>query len=172
MEKAEDKLLELVNHHKNVVNIIGEVSSKVNASLDLKTIFQATFELLDNYFGFKNTMILLVSLTDPTQLILKACHGYKDKGLGALVPIGRGVIGVVAKNKKLLRMGNLKQNIKFLKSVTNADAIKLPGIENCVSQLAVPLIIKEELIGVISIESSSLGLFYKKDEDLLELIGV
>ncbi|MCK5105713.1 MAG: GAF domain-containing protein, partial [Cyclobacteriaceae bacterium] len=47
-----------------------------------------------------------------------------------------------------------------------------PGIPYCASQLAVPLLNHEDLVGVISIENPAVGLFDKKDEELLQMIGV
>ncbi|MCK5209288.1 MAG: GAF domain-containing protein, partial [Cyclobacteriaceae bacterium] len=99
---------------------------------------------------------------------------YNGEGIGATVPIGKGVIGMVAKNKKLLRMSNIQQNLQYIKVALeqNQSRIKLPGIPYCASQLAVPLLNHEDLVGVISIESPAVGLFDKKDEELLQMIGV
>ncbi|MCK5278222.1 MAG: GAF domain-containing protein [Cyclobacteriaceae bacterium] len=174
MDTTNDKLLLVIEQQKNVVKIIREVSSKVNTSLDLQTIFESTFQLLDRYFQFKHIMILLVDKKVSGQLAVTASHGYNGEGIGATVPIGKGVIGMVAKNKKLLRMSNIQQNLQYIKVALeqNQSRIKLPGIPYCASQLAVPLLNHEDLVGVISIENPAVGLFDKKDEELLQMIGV
>ena len=174
MTADKDQLLEVIDHHRNVVNIIHDVSSKVNASHDLGTIFNTTFNLLDQYFGFKYIMILLVDKDAPNQLKVKASHGYDGMGIGATVPIGKGVIGIVAKNRKLLRMGNVIKTMQYFETVNKCENKKfeLPGIENCASHIAVPLLNQEDLEGVISIESDKPGLFAKRAEELLEIIGV
>lgn len=174
MTEDKDQLLQVIDHHRNVVNIIHDVSSKVNASLDLKTIFSTTFTLLDQYFGFKYIMILLVDKDEPTMLKVKASHGYDGVGIGVTVPIGKGVIGIVAKKRKLLRMGNVIKIVQYFGTVNKREIekVELPGIENCASHIAVPLLNQDDLEGVISIESDKPGLFVKKDEELLELIGV
>ena len=53
---------------------------------------------MDEHFDFKHSMILLV---DDKKDVLRviATHGYKDKGVGAAVKFGVGVIGIVAKKK-------------------------------------------------------------------------
>jgi class 3 adenylate cyclase/putative methionine-R-sulfoxide reductase with GAF domain len=174
LEAENENLLELIEHQKKVVNIINEVSSKVNSSLNLATIFKSTFQLLDQYFQFKHIMILLVNEEDASQLKVAASHGYDGRGTGAIVPFGKGVIGMVAKNKKLLRMGNIRLNLQFMKTATKLDTndIDLPGIPNCISQLAVPLLVHDDLVGVIAVESTSAGLFDIKDEELIKMIGV
>jgi len=173
LETESDNLLDLIEHQKKVVNIIHEVSSKVNSSLNIEKIFIIAFQLLDQYFNFKHIMILLVDNKDPGQLKVEASHGYDGMGIGAVVPIGIGIIGVVAKKKKLLRMSGVLQNVRYIKAATFSDriSIELPGIKNCGSQLAVPLLIQKDLVGVISVESPNVGLFDSKDEELLEMIG-
>jgi class 3 adenylate cyclase len=119
-------------------------------------------------------MILLVDEDSPGQLKVASSYGYDGMGIGAIVPIGKGVIGIVAKNKKLLRMGNVQYQLNYIKILAKPDQnnIDLPGIPNCHSKLAVPLLIHEDLVGVISVESPNLGLFDQKDEELLQMIGV
>ena len=114
-------MLELIERHKKVVNIIHEVSSKVNSSLDLDTIFSSAFNLLDQYFEFKHIMIFLVDKKDPSQLRVAASHGYDGKGIGAVLPIGKGVVGIVAKNKKLLRMGGIQLSLTYIKAASASD---------------------------------------------------
>ena len=46
MGAEEDQLRQVIEHQKKVVNIIHDVSFKVNASLDLDTIFETTFFLV------------------------------------------------------------------------------------------------------------------------------
>jgi transcriptional regulator with GAF, ATPase, and Fis domain len=169
LEKS--NLEELVEHHKKVINVLHEVSSKVNTKLDLEMIFNTTFQLLDDFFCFKHIIILLVK-EDPNILEVHASHGYCGEGIGATVPVGKGVIGMVAKNKKLLRMASVKMQAIYIQQVSQTEAIPLPGIPNSASQLAVPLLIKDELVGVLYVESPSHALFEKKDESLLQMVGV
>jgi serine phosphatase RsbU (regulator of sigma subunit) len=174
-EEEEEKLLDLIDHQKKVVKIISEVSRKVNSSIALKTIFNSTFELLDTHFGFQHIMILMLDPENQEHLIVYASHGYDGKGIGAKVPMGKGVIGTVAKNKKYLRMGAVRQNLRYVKSVITekeSGLVELPGIENCSSHLAVPLLFNTELEGVISVESTDLANFNSKDEELLQMLGV
>lgn len=174
MTTESNKLLEVLERHKNLVTIIREVSSKVNSLHDLNRIFDSTFQLLDKYFHFRHIMILLMDEANPDLLFVTASHGYEGQGIGATVPIGKGVIGVVAKNKKLLRMSSVRQNFRYIKTAADklTDAVELPGISNSASQLAVPLLNFDELVGVIYVESSNPGLFDKRDEELLNMIGI
>jgi len=173
VEKSNDSLIKLVERHKKVVDIIYEVSEKVNTSLDLETIFDSTFQLLDTYFNFKHIMILLVDEQDDQLLRVCSSHGYKGQGIGMSVAFGKGIIGSVAKHKKLLRMNNLFFNRIYVRAMADSTEMQeLPGIPDCKSTLAVPLVVQNHLVGVIAIESPIVAVFDKKDEELLKLLGI
>ena len=52
-----------------------------------------------------------------------------------------------------------------------ADTIELPGLKNVQSKIAVPLLVKNRLIGVFSVESSLFNAFDELDETLLVIFG-
>ena len=101
-----DKLNQKLERKTKEVEIIQQVSSQINATLNLQNIANTMLELMDEFFGFKHTMILL--LEEKKQILnVLATHGYEDQGIGAKVKVGMGVIGMVAKRRKLMRMANL-----------------------------------------------------------------
>jgi class 3 adenylate cyclase/putative methionine-R-sulfoxide reductase with GAF domain len=162
----------LVEHQEKVINALRDVSSKVNTKLDLDTIFKVTFQLLDDFFNLKHILILL-SAEDGLTLKVCASHGYNGEGIGSVVPVGVGVIGIVAKNKKLMRMGNVAAYSRYLSSGSpNAGIVPLPGLPHARSQLGVPLLMNQQLVGVLYVESTTAAVFDKKEEFLLQVIGV
>ena len=75
-------------------------------------------------------MILLLEEDNDTLKVL-ATHGYKDDGIGAEVKVGIGVIGMVAKKKKLMRMANLgmqRQYMQAIKVQAQNQGMKLANI--------------------------------------------
>ena len=72
--------------------------------------------LMDEYFGFKHSMILLVS-EDKKYLNVLKTYGYENKGIGAKVNFGIGVIGIVAQKKKLMRMANLGMQRSYMQAI-------------------------------------------------------
>ena len=88
------------------IEIIERVASQISKTLNLDAIAKTMLISMEEYFGFKHSMILLL---DGSESVLKviATHGYEEEGIGAEVKIGVGVIGMVAKKKKLMRMANL-----------------------------------------------------------------
>ena len=98
-----DKLNQKLERKTKEVEIIQQVSSQINATLNLQNIANTMLELMDEFFGFKHTMILLLEEKEQILNVL-ATHGYEDQGIGAKVKVGMGVIGMVAKRRKLMRL--------------------------------------------------------------------
>jgi signal transduction protein with GAF and PtsI domain len=51
------------------------------------------------------------------------------------------------------------------------SSLKCQGLKNPQSQLAIPLLIQEQLIGVLSVESETVNTFKLEDEQILKLIA-
>jgi hypothetical protein len=156
------------------------VSDRINRADDLETLLAATLDALDIYFGFSNTIVLLYD--EPTQrLVTIACRGYGG-GVGAEVVYGEGLIGTVAKQRRVLRMSGLDEGLRYGRAVrrsfmTDSGAhsvrpeIPLPGLPDAQSALVLPLVIEDRLVGVLAAESRDPMAFGEWDEAYLGVIA-
>ena len=175
-----DDVKRLLERRNNEINIIEKVASKINKSLDMDAIANTMLESMHEYFDFEHSMILLVDQNEGSLKVI-ATYGYDDQGIGAEVKIGVGVIGMVAKKKKLMRLGNMgaqKQYVNAIKEQVQPvnkgkplDEIVLPGLQNAESQVAIPMLIENELIGVFSVESDRVNIFDKSDELIIKILA-
>ena len=175
-----EKLKEAFERKTKEVEIIKKISSQINKTLDTKFIAKALLEAMDEFFGFKYSMILLLD-KKMQKLNVLATHGYENKGIGASVKLGIGVIGIVAKKKKMMRMANLGMQRSYMKAIKDqispeekkrlSDEIELPGLKNVESQVALPMLFDDELIGVLSVESEKVNIFDKSDELLIGILA-
>ena len=55
------KITDLLERRTKEVEIIKQISGQINKSLNLSVIASTMLSLMDEYFGFKHSMILLVS---------------------------------------------------------------------------------------------------------------
>ena len=157
------------------VKIIQEISSEINLTLDLDVVLQKMLQSLDKTFEFKHSMVLLVK-EEEKSLQVAASYGYDDDGIGAIVEFGKGIIGVVAKRKKLMRMGNIGMQMAYMNAVktqfnNDSNNVPLPGLKNVQSQVAIPLLHNDDLIGVLVVESNQPNLFDTKDELIVSILA-
>ena len=179
-ENEIEKVKTLLERKSKEVEIIKQISNQINKSLDLNSIASAMLKLMNEFFGFKHSMILLAS-PDKNYLNVLETYGYKNKGIGAKVKFGIGVIGIVAEKKRLMRMANLGMQRSYMKAVreqvkkTNENKlqneVELPGLKNAESQVAIPMLIDDELVGVFSVESEEMNIFDKSDEILIGILA-
>ncbi|MEK7700840.1 MAG: adenylate/guanylate cyclase domain-containing protein, partial [candidate division NC10 bacterium] len=163
------------------VRIIQQISSEITSTLDLDHVLEIVLRALERVLGFEHAMILLTDLAED-KLGLAASRGYDPSGVGAKVAFGDGVIGVVAARRRMMRVGNIGASLAYLRSVRarmeaagemapGGAAATLPGLANAQSQLALPLLVKDRLVGVLVVESPKLNAFDELDELLLQIVG-
>jgi len=175
-----ENIKSLLDRKSTEIEIIKQISNQINKSLDLNLIASSMLSLMNEFFGFKHSMILLVSENKKHLNVLET-YGYEKRGIGAKVEFGVGVIGIVAEKKKLMRMANLGMQRSYMQAIreqvqiTNKnklqDKVELPGLKNAESQVAIPMLIDNELVGVFSVESEKMNIFDKSDEILIGILA-
>jgi len=180
-ERIIERLNQQLAKKTDEVRIIQQISSEITSTLDLDRILDIILGAMDRTLGFRHAMVLLKD-QGGEKLRLAASRGYEQSGIGAEVEFGEGVIGVVAKRKKVIRVGNIGSSVSYLMAVRaqmqeagQLDAVEapveLPGLPGAQSQLAIPLLVKDRLIGVLAVESSKPNAFDELDEVLLNIVA-
>jgi serine/threonine protein kinase/GAF domain-containing protein len=161
--------------------VLQRVSTELNSTLELDEIYDAVLRTMGELFEFHHANILLLEPAGDA-LIVVASRGYEHQAIGGRVRVGTGVIGIVAQRRKILHVSNLgqqrayaaaqrQQMIKAGRAVELADAVAVPGLPNAESQFAIPLLARDELIGVFSIESPVQRTFAEHDRDFISIIA-
>jgi GAF domain-containing protein len=103
-----------------------------------------------------------IMLTDRERKILevKAAVGYSVEIMNLHVPIGTGITGWAAAHRRSLRVDNVKDDPRYIE-----------GSSNTVSELAVPLIYRNEVLGVLNVESEMTSAYTENDEEMLGTLG-
>lgn len=109
-----------------------------------------------------------------------ASMGYERSGVGAEIAIGSGVIGVAARERTAIRLTHVTSDRAYLTAVRSSaerQGVKLeqeiawPGLPSPGSQVAVPLVACDQLLGVLFVESERDGRFAHDDEDALAMFA-
>jgi class 3 adenylate cyclase len=176
-----DRLNRELAKKSDEVRVIQQISSEITSTLDLDEVMEIVLRALDGVLGFAHSMILLKDVSDDV-LRVAATRGYAEKGAGAEVRMGEGVIGVVGERRRMMRLGNIGPSMRYLRSVRarmeasgevgpEEATTGLPGLPDAQSQLALPLTVKDRLVGVLLVESRTSNAFDELDEVLLRIVG-
>ncbi len=155
------------------------ISHRINAATSLDELLTSTLSGMHEAFGFEHSMVLLPDETGE-KLFTVASHGYGENGVGAEVRIGQGVLGHVAAQRKLLRLSGMESALRYSRATRFqteelgahlANEIPLPGLPDVQSQLALPLIVRDRLVGVLAVESVRSTQFLDWHEAFLNVIS-
>jgi hypothetical protein len=160
-----------------------DLAQLINTAESLDMLVDSILRGLDESFGFKYSA-LLVPAEEPNVLVTVATRGYPENGAGAEVCFGEGIAGMVAEARKPIRISGLMRGMLYAYAMHReaADAargtprkargrIPMPGLENPESQLGVPLLVRGELVGVLTLESDVPYRFHEQDKASVELLG-
>jgi sigma-B regulation protein RsbU (phosphoserine phosphatase) len=134
-----------------------QLAEALNTTLDLETLLRRTAQLVGAVISYRIFAILL--LNDRTrELRVRFQIGHTMQVERLTVPMGKGVVGQVALTREPVLLNDVSTSDVYVE--VNSEVR---------SELAVPLIAKNRLIGVMDIESEKLGYFGPEQLRLLTL---
>ncbi len=143
-----------------VDRLLLEVADVVNTSLDLDTTLRRVAEVIRKIIDFEIFAIML--LNDKTQeLYIKFSIGHlPEVAERARIRVGEGVTGLAVERREAVLVNDVR-----------TEAYYIDALPNVRSELAVPLIVKNKVIGLIDIESIQPNHFTEEHKHLLTLIA-
>lgn len=147
------------------------IAAAISAEEDADTILDVALDGLHDAMMFPHVVVLLPD-ADGEWLSTVASRGYDRYGAGAQVHIGEGLIGMAASTRRAMRLADLRRATTYAQAAAGEiPAIPLPGLSRPKCQMAVPMLTKGQLRGVIFAESPTSFAFGHEDESALSLIA-
>ncbi|MCF4167048.1 GAF domain-containing protein [Zavarzinia compransoris] len=147
----------------------------IGAQGDADTAIDLALDGIAEGMGFRHLMVLI---PDPggRRLSVLTSRGYETLGIGSEVTMGDGVIGIAAARRRPLRLSDLSRGRRYAAAVKEGTAIPgagvpYPGLDAPLSQIAIPMISRGQLVGVLFAEAPLRFAFTREDEDALVLIA-
>ena len=147
---------------------------------DLHELLDTTLAELDARLGIRQSMILMLD-TVGQKVFAVASRGYPLSGAGAEVPLGHGVIGAAARERCAIRISFAAPEYGYGRAIRASaaegtqeidTAIPFAGLENPGSQIAVPILDRQRLLGVLYADCEQILRFDHEDEDALSLVAL
>ncbi len=147
------------------LTLVSEVSKSVTSTLDLTEIMHDAAALIHEKFGYPHVSLFTVH---PTRrlIVYEAGSGRRSKKLeGYTISLddADGIMPWVARNGKTVLTNDVTQHKRYLPS-------PLPP-KNTQSELCVPLIFNDNVIGLLDIQSDKLNAFTEDDQLMFEAVA-
>jgi sigma-B regulation protein RsbU (phosphoserine phosphatase) len=145
---------------KSDLETLVEINHEITSILDLDQLLRKIAELTARIVPYEIFAIFLMD--DPRQeLSFRFGIGHaKDIVQNLKLPVGEGIIGTAAKERKPVVVSDVRKDPRYIEIVKAAR-----------SELAVPLIGKNKVVGVLDIESPRVGYFRDEQVRLLNLVA-
>ena len=139
------------------VDFLMRLADALNTTLDLNTLMHRVADLVRAVIDYRIFAILLVN--DRTgDLRMRFQTGHTPEVERMRIKPGRGIVGQVASQRKSMLVEDVRKAENYIDANPNVQ-----------SELAVPLITKNRVVGVIDLQSEYPSYFTEEHQRLLEL---
>jgi PAS domain S-box-containing protein len=154
------RLYQAVKEKVQEVTVLYEVGHALSSTLDLDTVLGEMMRILSDSFGYLHCSILLLN-ADKSELHVQAFSGYAENVDKLSVKVGHeGITGWVAATGRPLYVPDVHRDPRYV-----------PGLNGVKSEIALPLKIGEEVLGVLNVESTEKAAFRERDVRILSSLA-
>ena len=134
--------------------LIHHITTVAASSTNIEDAISSAVQGLRVTLGDNVSVLLLDSKTNMLRVL--ASSGYDNAVDGMQIRLGEGVTGWVAEHKEPLVVNNVERDPRYI-----------PGKSAVRSEIAIPLTYRNELLGVLNVESETLNAYDEHDQDIL-----
>ncbi|MBI5351349.1 MAG: GAF domain-containing protein [Chloroflexi bacterium] len=147
------------------LTLVSEVGKSVTSTLDLSQLMHDAAALIHDKFGYPHVSLFTVH-NNRRLIVYEAGSGKRTKKLeGFTLPLDdpEGIMPWTARHGRTVLANDVSKDDRYLPS-------SLPP-KNTKSEICVPLIFNDEVVGLLDIQSDKLNAFTQDDQMMFESVG-
>jgi sigma-B regulation protein RsbU (phosphoserine phosphatase) len=145
---------------EDLLDFLLEVSDMTSSTLDLEQILDRIATVLQDTVGYDLFAVFLYA-DRRKRLKVRYSIGHREELVRNLeINLGEGLVGAAAELRQIVNVGDVRSDERYLAA---NDAVR--------SEIAIPMIYRDRLVGVIDLESTRPQAYRKREEALLTLIA-
>jgi sigma-B regulation protein RsbU (phosphoserine phosphatase) len=154
--KAPSRPLELTE----LLSLLLDASEKLNATLEFDELMSRIAEVIKTLVDYEIFAILLVNEKSQDMRVRFSVGHPGDAVKNLRIKVTEGIVGRAVQTRRSVLVNDVRSDPAYIETV--------PDVR---SELAVPLIFKNRVVGAIDLEASWTGFFTEQHQNLLELLG-
>ncbi|MGH9436057.1 MAG: GAF domain-containing protein, partial [Terriglobia bacterium] len=142
-----------------ILTLLVQAGERLNATLDFDELMQRIADTVKMIIDYDIFAVLL--LNEKTQeLRFRFSVGHPEASMRSRIKVTEGIVGRAVATRRSVLVNDVRQDPAYIQSI--------PEVR---SELAVPLIFKNRVIGVLDLEAPYAGFFTGQHQNLLELLA-
>lgn len=141
------------------IAILYDASQAVLSTVDLDELLQQILIIARDYFHLKNVAVFLWD-SETSELYPRCQIGWDEGHDHVRLPLGVGITGHAAQQKRPLYVPDVLKDARYISSCKSTR-----------SEFAVPLMVRDEMVGVLDCQSEKTNYFDSDTIDLLTLFS-
>ncbi|MGA2131868.1 MAG: GAF domain-containing SpoIIE family protein phosphatase [Bryobacteraceae bacterium] len=143
-----------------LLDFLLEVSTATSQTLDLDELLPNVSDIVKRVIPAELFAILLYS-EKRRELRIRYAQGHREEVVqNWSIPLGQGITGAAALLREPILVGDVRSDPRYLNAV---EAVR--------TEMAVPMIARRKLVGVIDVQSTRANAYTEQDRALLRLIA-
>jgi PAS domain S-box-containing protein len=157
----EEQIRTSLERRSRQVRLSTQIAQQISSATELFELYQRVVELVKEQFGYYHTQLLQYNpALDAVALVV----GYGQVGqqmieMGHSIPMGSGIIGTAATTGKSVLISNVQEEPTWRAH---------PLLPDTRSELAVPIVFEDRVLGVLDIQDDRYGSLDAEDQILFE----
>lgn len=146
------------------LELVGQIAQQVNAIQNLDELFNQVVALTRQTFGFHPVSIFgIEEHTGQAVLQASSLQGIKPGHLR--IPPQTGLVGVASAGRRTIVSNDVEKDERFVRHLGQHDQLATRA------EMAIPLIVDEQLLGVLDVQSETPGVFLNPEQTVLEALA-
>ena len=157
------------------LELVTQIAHVVNAAEQPEEVLELAVSLTCRTFGFHPVTVFGI---DPItqEVIVQACSVPElnptavasDRYVPLRLPLGEGIVGTAAATRQTVVANSVVEDTRYLKDLDNFPPELTP---NTLAEIAIPLVVNGELLGVLDVQSPQVGAFGSTEKSVLEALA-
>jgi sigma-B regulation protein RsbU (phosphoserine phosphatase) len=145
---------------ESVLATLAEIGEEINASLNLDRVLAKIAATVKRLIDYEIFSVMLLDRETQT-LSHRFAIGHSQEVIDHWrIPVGQGITGTAAATREPVRVSDVTNDTRYINAI---DAVR--------SEMAVPLIFHDEVIGVLDLQSRHADYFTHEQQGLLTLLA-
>jgi serine phosphatase RsbU (regulator of sigma subunit)/putative methionine-R-sulfoxide reductase with GAF domain len=161
---ANARLFEQERTRASHLELVGQIAQKVNAIQDQDELFTQLVTLIQQTFGFHPVNIFGIdSQTGEAVMQASSIQGVEPGEVR--FPPGHGLIGAATATRETIVSNYTVEDERFIMTFDEELALVTRA------EIVIPLIVDEQLLGVLDVQSIEPGVFHAREQTVLEALA-